>query len=146
MVHDKILYHHCIIQDLCDPIVLCISYDISLRVLSHTNILKSKIKSVHYTWNPKDVRILALDNSNRTLACKSIIGDNLDDILRSNLFDAIFKLGCNEFLVLFSPSTFTEFKNIMLLLVTAMKLMMGLLCASAHPSLQMDTPSLSKCH
>jgi len=85
----KKIYHHCIIRNLCDPIALCISYGICLHVLTHTNILKSKIESVQCTWSPKDVRILALDNSTRTLACLSAIGDDLDDILRSDLFDVV---------------------------------------------------------
>ena len=62
------------------------------RVFSRTNIFKCKIKSVHYTRSLKDVRILAFHNSTHSLACRSIINYDLNDILSSNPFDAIFNL------------------------------------------------------
>ena len=86
------------------------------------------------------MRILALHNSTRDLTCRSVIGYDLDDILSSNLSNAIFELLRNVMLLFISLLVFTEFKNIGPLSITAMKLIIGLLCASAHPPLQMENP------
>jgi len=86
MVHDKIIHDQSIIRDFCDPTALSISYNICLRVFNRKNILKCKIRSVHYTKNPKDVRILALHKSTHIFTCGKIIGYDLDDILSPSLF------------------------------------------------------------
>jgi len=46
------------------------------------------------------VRILALHNRTRSLTCRNVIGYDLNDILRTNLFNAIFKLLRNVMSVL----------------------------------------------
>jgi len=94
MLHDQ-----CIIRDLDNPTALFISFNIYLRVFSRTNILKCKIKSAHYTRSLKDLRILALYNSTCSLAYRSVIDYDLNDILSPNLSDAIFKLFRNVILV-----------------------------------------------
>jgi len=132
MVHDKILYDQCIIRDIGNPTALFISYNICLCIFSRTNILKCKIKSMHYTWSLKDVRILALHNNTRDLTCRSVIGYDLDDILSTNLSDTIFKLFHDVIHVFhFSLSTYGVQEH------------RALLCASAHLSLQMETPFAS---
>jgi len=57
-----------------------------------TQIFLSARLRVHYTRSSKDVKILALHNSAHNFACISVIDYDLNNILSSNFFGAIFKL------------------------------------------------------
>ena len=101
MIHDKILYHHCNIWHLCDPIALYISYDIRLRVLATQIFLRVRLRvcithGVQKMWGYLPSIIAPAHLHAEALSVMIWM-----TFLRSNLFDAIFKLGCNEFLALF---------------------------------------------
>ena len=89
MVKNKILTKVCISGDFHDPMTFFIGLQNFHRILCSTNILQCKIQNVSNAWGPKYVLKFTLN----VQTCRthwSIIGDNLNNIFRSNLLNNLF--------------------------------------------------------